>query len=118
MSDLNIVKTEYPAWFRKDNGFRFLDPNGNLYIVMGPGAMRTFSRFGNLKIDKPHDFDRTIYLCHINKHAVAAVYFSGGEWFLTDLSLSKKTQEWWDNCRPFMEVEASDVPESNIANRS
>lgn len=94
---VNIPAANFPEWFRAEPGFKFLDKDGDLIIILGPGEFAEIDFAGaiNLKGDK----SRAIYEVTGVSANLTAAAFVGGRWHLWDVSL--EDESYWASSKPF-----------------
>lgn len=93
-----VTPGNFPAWFRPETGFHFLDVDGDLVIVLGPGNYIDVECAGilNLKEDRP----RTLYQTNLANAKLAAAVFckAKNHWFIWDLSV--ESEAYWTGSKP------------------
>jgi len=86
-----------PSWFNPTSGFKFIDGDGDLVIVLGDGKFVEVSPLGflNLRDDLP----QAIYEAAKVDGTLIAVCMNNGCWHIWDLST--EDENYWKSSRPF-----------------
>lgn len=81
-----------PKWFSPFPGFKFIDGDGDLVIVLGSGEFPEMEHVGAIK-------DEDLYEVRNVAAKLAAVALCQGRWHIWDLSL--EDAEYWERSKPF-----------------
>lgn len=91
-----------PAWFRPEAGFRFLDAQGDLVVVLGEGSYRDAEIVTPRARDsdgEEHNFPAACIMIFKPEGFLIATRYKK-EWHIWDLTRIQDSQPYWNGARP------------------
>lgn len=94
----------FPTWFKPEAGFKYIDGDGDLVVVLGDGKWRDDEPIGSVSLscDDGRIINKTVYDLKFMGRGVIAAYFYKGEWHLTDVSDVGRgyDETYWAKAKP------------------
>lgn len=92
----------FPNWFRAETGFKFIDGDGDLVMVLGTGSFFESEPIGTLHLPDQGVKGFGLYQNKLALAKLAAVVRTSlGRWHLWDLSL--EDANYWTGCKPLQD---------------
>ena len=98
-----MENVKFPEWFKSEAGFKFLDSDRDLVVVLGNGSWRACNPMGGLELypskDNVGKISKVLFGLELKPEGIIAAYLYKNEWHFRDLNYCD--EYFWIHSSPF-----------------